>query len=354
MDVLRLAGVPGVGKSTIGWAIARRLAEAGERCGYVDIDQLGMCYPAPTDDPDRWTLKESMLVRVAAQFQRAGIGRLVVSGVADPAAEPPRTGQMTTSLWLDAAAATRRERLASRGWPSAQLEAVVAVGDDESSRARPSWTRLATDGRTAPEIADAVLDLWSSAPPAEGIDDRSVEDSPVAAPGRVIWITGPRCVGASRVGWEIASSAWRAEQRTGFVDVAQLDFAWNVERGVGLRNAIALQRGFADAGAGMLVAVAPFAYEPSEVQAAFGEAEVSFVRLHADDEVLRERAVTRATAGGGVQLAGDDLAGASDAALAAIVEEGRRQRRAPLRPGERLVDATAATPAATAALVLGG
>ena len=353
MDILRLAGVPGVGKSTIGWMVARRLAEAGERCGYIDIDQLGMCYPAPAEDPDRWILKESALARVAKQFRLAGAERLIVSGVADPAAAPPHAGHPTTSFWLDAAPATRRARLAPRGWPDAQVERILAVGDRESAVAHRSWSRLATDGLTAEQTADAVLQQWSPMGDGEAAVVDPPEGPPAAARKRVIWITGPRCAGASRVGWEIASAQWRAKRRTGFVDVAQLAFAWNTPHDVGLRNTVELQRAFADVGAGMLVAVAPFRYEPEQVIAAFPGAEVSFVRLDADDDALRERAEMRADGSGEVMLAGDDLAGASQDAVAAVIDEAVRQRRVPVRAGERIVDTTDISASAAAERVLG-
>jgi adenylylsulfate kinase-like enzyme len=48
--VLWLFGPPGVGKSTVGWQIYRRLAVDGWGCVYLEIDQLGICYPEPKSD----------------------------------------------------------------------------------------------------------------------------------------------------------------------------------------------------------------------------------------------------------------------------------------------------------------
>lgn len=47
MRILRLAGGPGVGKSTVAWEVARRLGDEGTPTGYVDIDQLGSAIPHP-------------------------------------------------------------------------------------------------------------------------------------------------------------------------------------------------------------------------------------------------------------------------------------------------------------------
>ena len=54
MDVIRLAGPPGAGKSTLAQRIAQESSSTLPAVGYVDIDQLGMLYPAPEGDDDRW------------------------------------------------------------------------------------------------------------------------------------------------------------------------------------------------------------------------------------------------------------------------------------------------------------
>jgi len=57
LSVLWLCGPPGAVKSAVGWALYDGLARSGTRAGFVDIDQLGMCLPAPPD-PERFRLKE--------------------------------------------------------------------------------------------------------------------------------------------------------------------------------------------------------------------------------------------------------------------------------------------------------
>ena len=52
IPVLWLCGPPGVGKSTVGWAIYSQLIQSGLQTAYVDIDQLELVIPAP----GRWIL----------------------------------------------------------------------------------------------------------------------------------------------------------------------------------------------------------------------------------------------------------------------------------------------------------
>lgn len=337
MDVLRVAGVPGVGKSTVAWAVARQLAVEGVRVGCVDIDQLGMCYPAPVDDPDRWSLKERALASIATPFAEAGVQRLVVSGVADPSAAPQANGHPTVSLWLDADEVTRRARLAPRGWAREQVDEVLTVGTRETASAHPAWTRVDTDESTVDDTVRAVRERWrggvGGAAPASAVAEADTTE-------HVVWITGPRCTGASRVGWETVAPLWAEGRRAGFIDVAQLGFAWNVDTALGVRNTAELQRLFAAAGARTLVAVAPLEVAPDEVRAAFPRADVQFIRLDADEESRRDRALRRA-AGTDALLAGDDLIGASERTIDDVVAQGSRQRETPVRAGERVVDTSA-------------
>jgi adenylylsulfate kinase-like enzyme len=74
IPVLWLCGPPGVGKSTVGWAIYSQLVQSGLQTAYVDIDQLGICYPAPAADPGRYRMKARNLGGVVANFRAEGAG----------------------------------------------------------------------------------------------------------------------------------------------------------------------------------------------------------------------------------------------------------------------------------------
>src|SRR6266536_20097 len=93
LPVLWLYGASGVGKTTVTWELFVQLAREGVPTGYVDIDQLGMCYapptprhwaPEPAADPGRHRLKARALDAVVANFRDAGARCVVVPGVTDP------------------------------------------------------------------------------------------------------------------------------------------------------------------------------------------------------------------------------------------------------------------------------
>lgn len=338
MDLLRLAGAPGVGKSATAWAIAQQLAREGVRCGYVDIDQLGMCYPPPDDDPDRWGLKERALAGVAEEFRRAGVDRLVVSGVAWPDDPPPQIeGISVQSIWLDASEITRRDRLGQRGTTGGQLEQYLAAGTAEAARVESSWERISTDEWSLDETVEEVLSTWHPVA-AESITAVRPLASATAAAHRVLWLTGPRLAGASRIGWEIASEEWGAGHRLGFADLAQLSFVWNNDgRAVGLANLVRVHDAFRGVGADVFVVAAPLEISPSAVRASLPSAEVSFVRLVASDADVRAHATSRRR-GDGPALAGDDITGASDAAIDEVMRDFRTQSALPIREHEQMVD----------------
>jgi hypothetical protein len=322
---------------------------------YVDIDQLGICYPAPEGDPDRWALKERALGRIAGRYRQAGVARLIVSGVAFPDLPPPEHPEVNVqSLWLDAGTEVRRARLDARGWGSARTAEVVDVGTAEAARLEGSWKRLETDVLTLQETVDAVLARWTfdtgRPVPTTAPADRAAggfASTPAAGKdcgGRVWWITGPRCVGASTVGWLIAADAWQEGRRTGFIDIAQLSFTWNTGVPIGLTNGVALRETFAAAGAEEFVFVAPLEIEPSGVHQAFQGSDLSVVRLDATQDELYNRALAR-TRGEGPMIAGDDLLGVSSSDAEAVIVSAAARQRIGVRPGETLVD-TSGTDAA--------
>ena len=105
IPVLWLCGPPGIGKSTVGWEIFTQLAQAGIEAGYVDIDQLGMCYPEPASDTGRHRMKAQNLgAAITLCRLHAGAGeltrRIMLRGHGGSWPQPgdPLAGQPTAYL----------------------------------------------------------------------------------------------------------------------------------------------------------------------------------------------------------------------------------------------------------------
>jgi hypothetical protein len=307
--------------------------------GYVDTDQLGMCYPAPDDDLDRWALKERALAGVAEEFRRAGVNRLVVSGVAWPDDPPPRIeGVPVQSLWLDASEQTRRRRLGARGTSDEQLLQYLSAGTAEAERVNSVWERLDTDDLSETEAVEKVLARWQSAVVHDDpVDSHPRTKTTASSADRVLWITGPRLAGKSRIGWEVVSREWSDGRRAGFIDLEQLSFAWNTSSAVGLANLVRLHGEFRDVDTDRFVVVAPFEVEPAAIRAVLPASDVSFVRLAPSAADLRAHALVRRR-GDGPSLAGDDVLGATDAAIERILHRADSQSSQPHREHELSVE----------------
>jgi hypothetical protein len=77
---LWLCGPTGVGKSTVAYEIFVAIHRAGRKVAYVDADQVGMCYPAPSDDTHNHSLKALNVGAVWRNFRAADALSLIVSG----------------------------------------------------------------------------------------------------------------------------------------------------------------------------------------------------------------------------------------------------------------------------------
>jgi len=120
LPALFIIGARGVGKSTVGWALYTRVYQTGIPTAYVDLDQMGMCYPAPDDDPHNHRVKSHNLGIITTGYRRAGATRLVVTG----ALTTPNELQLYldaipdaswTTCRLTGSASTLRERIFRRG-----------------------------------------------------------------------------------------------------------------------------------------------------------------------------------------------------------------------------------------------
>ncbi|WP_146075079.1 ATP-binding protein [Streptomyces sp. Ru73] len=313
--------------------------------GFVDIDQLGMCYapptarhwaPEPDSDPGRHRLKARTLNAVVTNFRDAGARSLVVSGVTD-AARGVEAGLVpharVTACRLRAGPAELSRRLAARGRPNddfAEEFAYAAALD----RAFPADPYVDTTGLTVAEAADLVTarTRWPGLP-ARGEDLSMVRREPDRTPGEILWLCGPAAVGKSTIGWQLYQQVRRAGVNAAFVDLDQIGFyrpAPAGDRGnhrLKAANLAAIRREFRADGAGCLIAVGPLDLpeDLAAYTAALPAATITVCRLHADRETLADRLTRR---GHGITpargLAGDQLLGQPQARLCEIADRGTR------------------------------
>jgi hypothetical protein len=341
LPVLWLCGAPATGKSTVAWQLFTDLGAEREHIAYVDIDQLGMLYPAPEEDPDRVRTKAKNLAAVIRGYRAAGSRALIVSGVLDPAAAPTFVESCAglgniTLCHLTVDEPTLRARLSERGWPEEAGDASLA-----DMRALTDSTcvdvTVDTSGRTVPEIVADVRPLLSRLPegPASPAPDAPAPEVPVSV------ICGPRAVGKSSVSWSMFVESVHSGTRTGYVDLEQVSFLHpltDVTSGLKAGNVAGLVETFSTHGAQHVIVNGMV--DAQTAAALRGLGNVRIVRLRADEEQLRARIDARFLGDGGARLAGDDLEGATErhqaAVLASAVEQDLAYDEAPFE--DLLVD----------------
>ncbi|UCM86668.1 nucleoside/nucleotide kinase family protein [Streptomyces marincola] len=355
LPVLWLCGPPGVGKSTVAWHTFRAHARSGTRTAYADIDQLGIAFPEPPDDPGRHRLKARNLRAVLAAARAAGARRAVVSGVVDPAHGPHTAelaGTAPTVVRLRADRAELGRRFLGRGDPPHSLDAVLAEAGilDRSTFADAT---LDTTGLHVTEVVRRVR-ARAAAHPA-----RPAAAPPPAIPGTapggpVLWLSGTRGTGKSAVGWEVFQTLLRAGVAAAFIDLEQIGFLSPAPADdpgnlrLSARNLAALWTTYRAAGAQALVVVGTDGSAPAvaHITAALPEARFTLRRLHAGPGRITRRVFLRG-AGHGPALPGDPLRGKPEpylarAARGARAEAAARERTGPPVPRVRTDDHSAA------------
>jgi adenylylsulfate kinase-like enzyme len=322
IPVLWLCGPPGVGKSTVGWEIFAQLTQAGIEAGYVDIDQLGMCYPEPVSDPGRYRMKAQNLGAVVANYRAAGARCVIVSGVADPgrglhAGLVP--GAALTVCRLGVGRDVLKQRFLGRGGQADLLGEVLREADamDESDFADvcvdTSGLPVAGATRLVRErIAGWPILTGPGRPCAAGLDEGLV----TAADGPILLLCGATGVGKSTVGFEVYLRTLHAGSTAAYIDLDQIGFCRPAPAGdtgnhqVKARNLAALWQTYRAAGAQCLIAVGPVENDAAaKVYAdALPGAAITLCRLHAGADELTRRIMLRGQ-GGSWPQPGDRLAG---------------------------------------------
>ncbi|MFB9450037.1 hypothetical protein Dvina_33980 [Dactylosporangium vinaceum] len=336
---LWLCGPSGVGKSSAGFALFDQLGRAGAAAAYVDLDQLGLCYPAPGDDPRNDRLKARNLGEVWAGFRAAGAQCLVVSGVVDSAEEVRRpasrvAGTALTVCRLRVGADELRGRIAGRG-------SLLHLTEDAVRNAAQldgsGFADLVVD-TAGLAVADVVARVRAAGWPG-WLPPRPVSAPPTAPPPPagaagtvpVLWLCGPPAVGKSTVGYEIFTRVRAAGVTAAYVDLAQIGFARPAPAGdpeqhrLKARHLARLLEGFRAAGAGCLIVSGSVTDRATvgRYARAVPSAAWTVCRLRAGPGTLAERIMLRGR-GGGPAIMGDELRGRPEARLRAHADRAAR------------------------------
>jgi adenylylsulfate kinase-like enzyme len=342
VPVLWLYGPSGVGKTSVTWELFVQLVQEGVPTGYVDIDQLGMCYapptpqcwaPEPTDDPGRHRLQARTLDAVVANFQEAGARCIVVPGVTDRVRGVqtdlvPRAALTTCRLRAEPADLSRR--LIARGSPADDLTEGLAYAD-ALDRAFATDPCVDTTGLTVAEVVERVRKQtgWPELA-APVTKPRPARQAPDPTSGEILWLCGPTAIGKSTVGWQVYQQARRAGVNAAFVDLDQIGFHRPDQVGdagnhrLKAANLAAVWRTFRAGGASCLIAVGPLdrPEEATAYHAALPAATITLCRLQASRKVLAGRVARR---GRGLTptwgMAGDELIGQPKARLREIADQ---------------------------------
>jgi adenylylsulfate kinase-like enzyme len=328
IPVLWLCGPPGVGKSAVGWEIFAQLTEAGIVAGYVDIDQLGMCYPERVSDPGRHRMKTQNLGAVVANYRAAGAGCVIVSGVVDPR-RSLHAGMVPLAAFtvcrLRAGRDELTQRFLGRGGQAGLLAEVLRDADalDASDFADVC---VDTSGLPVAEATRLVREHLAGWPILTGLtrpSEAGPDEGPAtAADGPVLMLCGPAGAGKSAVGFEVYQRTLLAGSAAAYIDLDQIGFCRPAPAGdpgnhhVKARNMAAVWQTYRAAGAQCLVAVGPVDADATAeaYAAALPRAAMTLCRLHAGADELTRRIMLRGR-GGSWPQPGDPLAGQPTAYL---------------------------------------
>ena len=89
-DVVFLTGTVGAGKTTTAYALSDLEARAGRRHAVVDLDQVRLLRPPPSDDPWQHEVELANLRDLVRNYRAAGADRIVLAGVLEDARARPR------------------------------------------------------------------------------------------------------------------------------------------------------------------------------------------------------------------------------------------------------------------------
>jgi chloramphenicol 3-O-phosphotransferase len=374
LPVLWLCGPPGAGKSAAGWALYSELARSGVRAGFTDIDQLGMCLPAPPDDPERDRVKERNLSAVAGNFRAAGCDAVVAAGDLGPspgiAAETIPGASLTICRLTAPADELRRRLIARRERPDFVADALHLA--EELDRCSIADACVDTHGLTVAEVARLAGERCGWPPecvhgaraddvlPAQARAPVSGAVPAVGGGAEVLLVCGATGAGKSAAGFEVFLRQVRTGVTTAYIDLGQIGFMNPLPaedpgaHRLKARNLADMWQAYHAAGARRLVLSGSV---PDEAAAtlyagALPATRITVCRLHATPAELAHR-ISRRGQGLSWPEPGDSLIDQPGAHLRRVAAESAAEAEALERSGlgDLRIDTTGRTVAEVADLV---
>jgi hypothetical protein len=316
-----------VGKTSVGFELFDQLSRVGIASAYVDLDQIGLCYPTPGDDPNHHRLKSRNLGEVWSGFRAAGARCLVISGLVDNVEEVRRHRDMLdgadlTVCRLRVGADELRARIATRGSLLHLTDAAVANAVELDRTAFADMV-LDTANLAIAEVAARVRRSgWPGRLPLREASAPPRLSARPSDPVPVLWLCGPPAVGKSTVGFEVFTRTLADGVPAAYVDLAQIGFcrpAPDDDPDNHRLKAGHLGRiwpGFRAAGARCLIVSGSVSDQETvdRYQDELPAAAWTICRLRAGRRTLAERTLRRGQ-GGGPAIAGDALRGRPEAEL---------------------------------------
>jgi adenylylsulfate kinase-like enzyme len=334
--VLWLCGPSGVGKTSVGYELFGQLSAAGIATGYVDLDQLGLCYPAPGDDPSNHRVKARNLAEVWSGFRAAGAQCLVVSGIVDDAEQVRRHADLLpdaalTVCRLRVGHDELRSRIARRG---SLLHLTEEAVRNATALDRTDFADLVVDtaGLAVPRVAAGVRETgWPGRVPPREVSGLPPSHAAQAGSAPVLWLCGPPAIGKSTIGFEIFMRVLGDGVPAAYIDLAQIGFCRPApdddpdHHRLKARLLGRVWEGFRAAGVSCLIISGNVADRETvrRYTSAIPAAVWTVCRLCARPDTLAERVLRRGQ-GGGPAIAGDGLRGLPEARLRRWVAETAR------------------------------
>src|SRR3954453_14776631 len=200
MAWLWLYGPPGVGKSATGFELFGRLVERGDRVAFVELDQIGMCMPAPV--AVRSAAKAENLYGMLDNFALPGAEGVIVSGdiIKTMSAPLTSTGQRPVLCRLRADDDVTVERLTIRE----SVHYAMSSRAYESHDVPAGDLDITTHPGRVDEVAAEIVRRLGPWPPESMIAEVPAPLRPsVIDDSSAVLVTGPRAVGTSMAAWQV-------------------------------------------------------------------------------------------------------------------------------------------------------